>query len=298
MGDPGRDGTLKSTTGGSERPRGWDSPASGATPVIPLGLEGVLVLLRHGQTQFIVDNRFQGAMEAPLTILGEWQATLAGRRLAKPDADPKLPIPDAAPFAIVHSPLGRTRRTAELAVGAMAAAGRATPPLRPDAGFCEIGQGAWEGLTQEEITARFGDSLAGWRRWPTKYQAPGGETLAAVETRVTTALAGLLSAMAAGAEPGTHDRNQVLGYGDDPPDRRRWSLIVGHGGVFRVVCCVLFGLSMDHFWNFDFGLGAISVIEIRAGRAVLRTLNFEAHLVGEAEPAPQESRERNAGGAL
>ena len=47
------------------------------------------------------------------------------------------------------------------------------------------------------------------------------------------------------------------------PDARRWSLIVGHGGVFRVVVCALLGLPLEHFWNFDFGLGAITVVEIR-----------------------------------
>ena len=102
---------------------------SGAAPLIPAGLDAVLVLLRHGQTQFLVEKRFQGAMEAPLTALGEEQARLAGRRLAAPRAAPMLPIPDAPPFTIVHSPLGRARRSAELVVDEMVAAGRATPPL-------------------------------------------------------------------------------------------------------------------------------------------------------------------------
>lgn len=256
------------------------------------------MLLRHGQTQFIVENRFQGAMEAPLTALGEGQARLAGRRLAAPGAPPPLPIPDAPPFAIVHSPLGRAHRSAVLAVQEMAAAGRNTPPLRPDAGFSEIGQGVWEGLTDEEITARFGDSLAGWRRWPTKFQAPGGESLEVVSARVEAALVTLLGEMAYGTEPGTLDRHQVLGYGDAAPDRRRWSLIVGHGGVFRVVACTLLGLSMEHFWNFDFGLGSISVVEIRAGRAVMRALNLDPNPGSTAEPTVDESARRDASGAL
>ncbi len=237
-------------------------------------------------------------MEAPLTHLGECQARLAGRKLATPATTPALPIPDASPFAIVHSPLGRARRSAELAVEEMNAAGRATPPLRPDSGFMEIAQGGWEGLTDEEITARFGDSLAGWRRWPTRFQAPGGENLQAVEARVQTALAALLAEMASDSMAGTHDRHQVLGYGDGTPEERRWSMVVGHGGVFRVVVCVLLGLPMEHFWNFDFGLGAITVVEIRAGRAVLRTLNYESHLGGKSQPQAKESADRNASGAL
>jgi broad specificity phosphatase PhoE len=289
---------LTSLLGDAERPRTGEEPASGAARLIPAGLDAVLVLLRHGQTQFIVEKRFQGAMEAPLTALGEEQARLAGRLLAAPTATPPVPIPDAAPFAIVHSPLGRARRSAELAAGEINKAGRATPPLRADEGFCEIGQGAWEGLTEDEIMARFADSLAGWRRWPTRYSAPGGETLPDVRRRVEAALTPLLREMADGGEPGTFDRHQVLGYGDAAPDRRRWSLIVGHGGVFRVIACVLLDLPLEHFWNFDFGLGAIAVVEIRAGRAVMRALNLESHLVGSTLPPDADSAERNASGAL
>jgi phosphoserine phosphatase len=271
---------------------------SGAVQLIPDGLDATIVLLRHGQTQFIVENRFQGQMEAPLTLLGERQATLAGERLARPHAPPQLPIPDAAPFAIVHSPLSRALRSAELAAGAMSAAGRATPPLRPDPGFLEIGQGEWEGLKDAEIQSHFGDSLAAWRRWPERFHAPGGENLAQVRARVESSLGVHLAELADGAAPGTMDRSQVLGYADRSSGDPRWSLLVAHGGVFRVVVCALLGLQPEHFWNFDFGLASLTVVEIRAGRAVLRAVNLEEHLgrddVGIDVAAAQLSR----GGAL
>jgi broad specificity phosphatase PhoE len=303
VGDPHRRRPLKPTLRDAERLRAGKTRPSGAAPLIPEGLDAVLVLLRHGQTQFIVENRFQGAMEAPLTVLGEEQARQAGRRLAAPRARPVLPIPDDPPFAIVHSPLERARRTAELAVAEMVAAGRTTPPLRSDPGFSEIAQGEWEGLTDAQITARFGDSLAGWRRWPTRVHAPGGESLDQAFTRAETALSTLLTEMARGAVPGTMDRQQVLGYTDRSSGNGRWSLIVAHGGIFRVAACALLGLLPDHFWNFDFGLGAISVIEIRAGRAVLRALNLDSHLGPDAEamsaqPMVEESSRRDASGAL
>ena len=298
MGHPGRDRTLKQTLSNAERSRPEESPASGAVSLIPPGLDAVLVLLRHGQTQFIVENRFQGATEAPLSALGEAQARLAGRKLAEPLADPPLPIPDAAPFAIIHSPLGRARRSAELVVDALVAAGRAAPPLRSDPGFSEIAQGVWEGLTDREITARFGDSLARWRRWPTEFHAPGGESLEVVRARVEPALSTLLAEMADGSVAGTYDRSQVLGYGEATQDRRRWSLVVGHAGVFRVVTCVLLGLPLEHFWNFDFGLAAITVVEIRAGRAVIRALNLDSYLGAQFGPPVEDALVRDGGGAL
>jgi len=290
MGHPGRHRPLKSSLRDPERPQG-------AAPLIPDGLDATLVLLRHGQTQFIAEKRFQGQMDGPLTRLGERQSELAGIRLATPHVSPPLPIPDTAPFRIVHSPLGRALRMAEIVAAAMNAAGRAAPPLRPDAGFLEISQGKWEGLKETEIEARFGDTLAGWRRWPSRVHAPGGESLDQVWARVEASLAALLAEMAEGSPRGTLDRDQVLGYSDAAHQSPRWSLVVGHGGVFRVAACALLGLPAEHFWNFDFGLAEITVIEIRAGRAVIRALNLGGHLGSDGATADPETA-GNRRGAL
>jgi broad specificity phosphatase PhoE len=279
---------------------------SGAAPIIPPGLDAVLLLLRHGETQFIVEKRFQGQMPAPLSAAGEVQARLAGERIAAAQESPPLPIPAGPPLEIVHSPLERTRRTTELVVDAMSRAGRPIPPIVPEPGLAEIAQGGWEGLRDAEITARFGDQLAGWRRWPDRIHAEGGESLAQVSKRVAAALERILGRLAAGAQAGSMDRHQVLGYGDDKADTRRWSILVGHGGSFRVVVLHLLGLPLEHFWNFDFALGSLTVVDIRAGRAVLRAVNLDSHLVGgtdpqtaaDAERIATESAERGATGAL
>ena len=299
MGDPRRYRKVNSSLRDAERLRAGDTTASGVVRLIPPGLDAVIVLVRHGETEFIVEGRFQGQMETPLTRRGELQLGLTGHRVAHPQDDPSLPIPDTAPFLIAHSPLVRTRRSADLIAAALAEAGRAGPPPRPEGGLLEIAQGEWEGLTDTEISTRFGDSLAAWRRWPERSHAPGGESLEQVRLRVEATLANLLAALADGGKPGTLDRNQVLGYADDGPAEKRWALLVGHAGVFRVVVCVLLGLSLDHFWNFDFGLGGVSVIEIRGGRAVLLGLNLDPPLgEGGDGPGHKQDDERNAKGAL
>jgi phosphoserine phosphatase len=298
MGHPRGDRALTHDRAAAEEASAALERPSGSAGLIPDGLDAVLVLLRHGETEFIVEKRFQGAMEAPLSAAGAVQARLAGERLALPHRNPALPIPDAPPYAIYHSPLGRARKTAEAVAAALVAAGRSAPPLRPHSGFGEIAQGAWEGMKETDIESRYGEELGGWRRWPTTVHAPGGESLDQVVARTADALATMLGELAAGGARGTHDRPQVLGYGDGSPDARRWGLLVGHGGNFRVVMCLLLGIGPEHFWNFDFGLGAITVVEIRAGRAVLRAMNLDGHLDLEAERMAAESESRNERGAL
>lgn len=272
--------------------------ASPAAPPIPDGLDAVLVLLRHGETTFIAERRFQGRLETPLSPLGERQAELAAWRLAHPRVAPPLPIPPGPPQAIVHSPLLRTRQTAERVSASMAEAGVVVPPLTAEPGIAEIGQGEWEGLPQDEVMARYREVLLTWRRAPLAGHAPGGESLPDVQARVRPALASLLGQLGAGRPRGSLERSMVSGYYEAAPVETPWALLVGHDGVFKVVMLTLLGLPLDHFWNVSFSLAAISVVEIRAGRAVLKALNLAAHLGRLEAEADAASASREASGAF
>ena len=269
-----------------------ERPLSG--PLIPPGLDATLVLVRHGESTYIVEGRFQGQADTPLSPRGVRQAALVAERLAAPHEAPAIPVPDGPPREIVHSPLARTRETAE----AIGAAGPAGGPLRPDAGFLEIGQGAWEGLHRDEIAERYASELATWRRRPTEVWAPGGESLVEVAERVRPALASLLAGLAEGREPGTRDRDQVAGYGEAAPDHP-WTVLVGHDGVFKVALLTLFDLPLERFWMWTMDLCALSVIEVRGGQPVVRAHNLTGHLASlldEEALAAQERRSRS--GAL
>ncbi len=262
--------------------------------LIPDRLDATLVLVRHGESEYIVEGRFQGQAETPLSDVGLRQAALVAERLAHPHDPPALPLPLGPLREVVHSPLRRTTQTADAIIGAL----EAPPGARPEPGFLEIGQGEWEGLHRDEIDARYADILAGWRRRPLETWAPGGESLDQVQARTRPALAGVLAALAAGGVPGTLDRSQVPGYGDefatDP-----WSIIVGHDGVFKVALLTLFDLPLDRFWMWTMDLAAITVVEFRAGRPVLRAHNLTGHLATLLDEAAQEAQEdRSRSGAL
>ncbi|HEX2755959.1 MAG TPA: histidine phosphatase family protein, partial [Candidatus Limnocylindrales bacterium] len=210
------------------------------------------------------------------------------------------PIPAGPPLAIVHSPLGRATETAA-AIGAAAAGPDAFDrpiPLRSDRRFLEIGQGAWEGLLSTEIAAKDGERLAAWRRTPTLAWAPGGERLADVGARVAPGLTDLLAELASAGRPGSIDAPQVAGYRDRVPDQP-WTILVGHDGVFKVILLTLFGLPLERFWMWSSDLCGISVIELRAGRPVVRAMNLTEHLASLLdEEAQAETEARARTGAL
>jgi len=257
---------------------------------VPADLAATLVLLRHGQSVWLAEGRFQGRAETPLSALGQRQAALAGSRLAAPDAPPRLPVPSGEPLAIVHSPLARTRETAEAVARAFATAGRRVPPLRPEPGLAEIAQGAWEGLFQREVEERYPAEIAGWRRDPVGVHAPGGEALPDVDARVRDALARVLADLEAAAGPGP---DGTPSYYD--PHAGPWAILVGHDGAFKVALMALLGLPLDRFWTFTQTTTGIAVLDIRNGRAILRAWNRTDHLASlELEAAEATRAEEDA----
>lgn len=289
------------------------APRRAEQPLIPEGLDATLVLLRHGESEWIVEGRFQGQAETPLSGLGHRQAALAAERIARPHRSPALPVPHGLPLEIAHSPLIRTRQTAE-AVGTAIRRGPAgdrdahdddpqvvtAVVVRPEPGIIEIGQGDWEGVTHDEIMRRWPAELSAWRRRPLEVWAPGGESIETVQARVRPALTSILARLAQDRPRGSLDRPQVSGYrGVEGAADQPWSILVGHDGVFKVVLLTLFDIPLAHFWMFTFALCGITVVEFRGGRAVLRAHNLTEHLAPIVDEQAIEAAERRArSGAL
>jgi broad specificity phosphatase PhoE len=238
--------------------------------------------MRHGESTFIAEGRFQGSADSPLSQFGERQAALAAERLAAPERSPALPIPSSAPLEIVHSPLGRAAVTAEAVRSAIGAAHRSgfAPPLRADSGISEIAQGRWEGRHRTEIEATDGDLLRAWRREPLTANAPGGERVVDAAVRVRGALQVVIDRLAeAGRDRalGEHPA-PVPGYPGPAVADAPWTLLIGHDGIFKVALLELLDLPLERFWTFPFALCGITVVEFRDGRGILRAHNLVEHL--------------------
>jgi probable phosphoglycerate mutase len=138
-----------------------------------------LYYIRHGETEWNAVARLQGTQDVPLNELGRRQATHVGGVLAgllARDGRDRFSLP------FVASPLGRARATMELVRGTL------NLPLHDyttDDRLREIAYGEWEGSTLAQAQARDPERFA--RRLADKWHvsAPGGESYAAVQARVS-----------------------------------------------------------------------------------------------------------------
>jgi probable phosphoglycerate mutase len=130
----------------------------------------MIYLVRHGQTEFNREGRYQGRVDSPLTELGLAQARAAGARLAA------LAAEEGGNWIIETSPLGRARRTAEIIAQSMG-----LPALTVDPRLIEVSYGEIEGLTAAEIEARWPKVAALGSAFGL---APGGETMDELLERV------------------------------------------------------------------------------------------------------------------
>ena len=130
-----------------------------------------LCLIRHGQTDWNLEGRYQGQSDVPLNEKGLEQAKsliekLKGQTFA----------------AIYSSDLMRAQQTAEPIANMLGIPIQIEPRLR------EINQGEWEGVLVDDIRARYAEIWSKRTVDPANVRPPGGETVREVATRVYAAL--------------------------------------------------------------------------------------------------------------
>ncbi len=128
----------------------------------------LLYLVRHGETDWNLERRIQGATDIPLNATGRAQARDTGRLLAQRRWD-----------AIVASPLSRALETARIIAAEI---GLGEPGIEP--ALVERNYGEAEGLTGAEVEERF----------PGGAPVPGRETREQVADRVVPALLAIAAA--------------------------------------------------------------------------------------------------------
>ena len=182
-----------------------------------------ILLVRHGETAWNREGRYQGRTDIPLSPDGARQVRALGDRLRE------LPI-----MIAISSPLSRAKATAEAIL-----AGRDLP-LELDEGLLEISHGQWEGKLASEVALSHAEMFGVWRSAPGRNSpaGPAAETLGDVEARAWAVIEKAWLRL---------DGEQTL-------------LITAHDAVNRVILCRVLGVPLERVWRFRQAPAALNVL--------------------------------------
>lgn len=195
-----------------------------------------LIFVRHAQTSWNTDGRYQGRMDVPLCAVGRATAKRLARRLRT------TPV-----TLLLASPLRRATVTA-------ATIGEALGGLSGviDERLTEIDFGQWQGLTQAQIKVRWPQLLRRWKSAPESVRFPRGESLRDALDRL----------------------EHFLRQPPWPQDgSAQCVLAVSHAGLMRLAGLVAEGRPLAHFRQFTVQPGDAQAFEWRAGGR-LRRIDF------------------------
>jgi broad specificity phosphatase PhoE len=177
-----------------------------------------LLVVRHGQTDFNAQRRYQGAIDVALNATGIRQAEALAQRLRADAID-----------AIVSSPFKRALQTARVIA-------RAVPrDVQVMEHFRERSVGVYEGLTSDEVKARYPDLWGQHLTRQMNQAPPGGETILEVGCRVLEGLDQLKQ---------RHSNETVL--------------LVAHAFVGRVIYGIINRVSDEQFHAYRLENGEIA----------------------------------------
>ena len=192
--------------------------------------------MRHGNTQWNLENRIQGHTDVPLCELGRNRVRALATKLT-----------DVSFSAVYSSDLSRTVETAHILVNCSGASIQSEPDLR------EFSYGEWEGLTLEEVQAQDSSGFAQrFNQADVDFAAPGGESAIQLLRRVRR----------------FYERASAKHGPDDNV------LVTAHGGPIRALALCLLELPEEHFWRFRVDCASLSVIRRYSTGGVLELLNY------------------------
>jgi broad specificity phosphatase PhoE len=187
---------------------------------------GRLLLVRHPETDWNAETRWQGHADPPLNARGREQAAAAASELLERDV-----------AAIYTSDLARARELAAVLGEALGLRPHVSRTLR------ERSMGAWEGLTPAEALAAWPGLYPRVEADPFHEDPPGGESFARLLRRTRPALAAI-----ARRHPG------------------RTSLVVTHGGILKAILCPLLGVAFRDRDSLGVGNGVQVLVEVAESR--------------------------------
>jgi len=198
-----------------------------------------IILVRHGETPWNVEGRFQGQNDTPLSERGLKQAKLLAQALKDVHID-----------VAISSPLQRAYITCK------ECADLHDLDIITDERLAEINHGEWEGSLAKDIAAIHPKEFETWHSSPHLIRmATGAETLEEVCNRSRSAFERYTK---------EYDKKTIL--------------VVSHDAVNKAIICDLLGMGLDKFWQIKQDNTCINVLEHNNDKWRLVLLNSTNHL--------------------
>ncbi|MBT3390692.1 MAG: MSMEG_4193 family putative phosphomutase [Chloroflexi bacterium] len=195
-----------------------------------------ILLIRHAENEYVKKGRLAGRLPGV-------QLNKKGRQQAQALAET---LKDAPIKAIYVSPLERTLETAAPIAAAL------NLDVIPNSGLLEIDFGDWQDKTLKELRRR--------KLWRTVQQAPsrmcfpGGESFAAAQARIITALEALCQ---------KHSPKEML-------------ICVSHSDSIKLAVAYYLGMHIDHFQRLMIAPASITTLFLGEGQTRVINVNMDA----------------------
>jgi broad specificity phosphatase PhoE len=198
-----------------------------------------LIIVRHAESAFNLQNRIQGHLDSHLTMRGLRQARALARRLKKFKID-----------KVYSSDLGRAYTTT------VAITKYLKVRIVPDRLLREINLGLWEGMTPEEVDLRHDNGYKRWLKKPSTCMIPKGERIAHFRKRITGRV------------------RQIARQNDG-----KTVLVVTHGGAIAALLTNWLGADFDTvLLNLQMDNTSLTVVDESDKRVRLHVINDTTHL--------------------
>lgn len=193
--------------------------------------------MRHGETTANHEGCYQGSTDNELSSVGRAQAVSVKETLAGVTFD-----------KVFATDLKRSQETAQIISGLAVEQMNIIPQLR------ERHFGVWENMTYQKIKEHYFDLYRSWTDQPHLTTIPDAETNAEIETRVQEGL------------------NILTGNYDHARDENY--LVVGHGGINRVILMHYTGMPESSFWKIKQDNCCINIIELSRNYQTVSLINW------------------------
>ncbi len=204
-----------------------------------------IFLIRHGETNWNKEGRFQGQIDIPLNDTGKDQAQKTFEYLRNISFNKAF-----------SSSMNRPYETAQIILQ-----NKKELKIKKIDSLIEISHGLWEGKLESEIREKWSNLLRDWHDRPQEVVMPEGESIKDVSKRAIDAF----------GEICLTQKNDDL------------TLLVAHDAVNKTLICDILGLSYSDIWMIKQGNGGITVIDLfndPRKTPIISALNITTHLGG------------------